>query len=191
MTDDMITEKSEIIGEAITDEVSDSTSANDAILVENEDITSKDTPKEPNGALEAIPSPDALILSLNEKISALEAELLTYKANAERQQIIAEQINEFNELFPSIAIKSVPDEVWESVKSGNSLAAAYSVYEKRITEAARKIELINKRNASAAAGTAGNGSPREFFSADEVRKMSPAEVRANYAGIRRSMEKWN
>lgn len=140
---------------------------------------------------ETAPDPELIISSLNEKISALEAELNTYKEASERQSLIAEQINEFNELFPSIAIKSVPDEVWESVKSGNSLAAAYSVYEKRITEAARKIELINKRNASAAAGTAGNGSPREFFSADEVRKMSPAEVRANYAGIRRSMEKWN
>ena len=27
--------------------------------------------------------------------------------------------------------------------------------------------------------------------ADDVRKMSPSEVRANYAKIRRSMEKWN
>lgn len=135
--------------------------------------------------------PDVIISSLNEKIAALEAELSSFKEANERQQMIAEQINEFNELFPEITVRSIPDEVWESVKKGNSLAAAYSVYERKITEAARKIELINKRNASAAAGAAGKSAPKEYFSADEVRKMSPAEVRANYAGIRRSMEKWN
>jgi hypothetical protein len=140
---------------------------------------------------EATPDPEIIISSLNEKISALEAELNTYKEASERQSLIAEQINEFNELFPEIAVRSVPDEVWESVKKGNTLAAAYSVYERRITEAARKIELINQRNASTAAGAAGKSAPKEYFSTDEVRKMSPAEVRANYAGIRRSMEKWN
>ena len=140
---------------------------------------------------EATPDPEIIISSLNEKISALEAELNAYKEASERQSLIAEQINEFNELFPEIAVRSVPDEVWESVKKGNTLAAAYSVYERRITEAARKIKLINQRNASTAAGAAGKSAPKEYFSADEVRKMSPAEVRANYAGIRRSMEKWN
>ena len=128
---------------------------------------------------------------LNKTIDALKAELQAYKAAAAQQEAIAKQINEFSELFPNITIKSIPDEVWETVKQGNSLAAAYSIYEKRITEAARRIELINQKNAEKAAGIAGKNLTQEFFSIDDVRKMSPSEVRANYAKIRRSMEKWN
>ena len=130
------------------------------------------------------------ISDLNRQIEALTQELEAYKSAKEQQEKIAEQLNEFSELFPDIAIKSIPDEVWENVKNGNSLAASYAVYEKRITEAARRIEAINARNASLAAGVAGKNSPSEFFSADEVRKMSPSEVRANFAKIRKSMEKW-
>ena len=133
---------------------------------------------------------ESKILELNQKIESLNQELEAYKKAKTHQEKIAEQLNEFSELFPSIAIKAIPDEVWESVKLGNTLAASYAIYEKRITEAARKIEEINRKNAALAAGIAGKNSADEFFSADEVRKMSPSEVRANFAKIRRSMETW-
>ena len=130
------------------------------------------------------------VSELNQKIESLTQELESYKKAKAHQEKIAEQLNEFSELFPSIAIKAIPDEVWESVKLGNTLAASYAIYEKRITEAARRIEEINKKNAALAAGIAGKNSSDEFFSADEVRKMSPSEVRANFAKIRKSMETW-
>ena len=128
---------------------------------------------------------------LNQTIESLRSELEAYKTAAAQQEAIAKQLDEFSELFPDIAVRSIPDEVWDNVKSGNSLAAAYSVYERRITEATRRIELINEKNAQRSAGVAGKNLTQEFFSADDVRKMSPNEVRANYAKIRRSMEKWN
>ena len=136
---------------------------------------------------EKLPSID----ELNQTIASLKSELEAYKNAAAEQEAIAKQINEFSELFPDVSVRSIPDEVWDSVKQGNSLAAAYSVYERRIAEAARRIELINQKNAEKAAGVAGKNLTQEFFSADDVRKMSPSEVRANYAKIRRSMEKWN
>ena len=136
---------------------------------------------------EKLPSID----ELNQTIASLKSELEAYKNAAAEQEAIAKQINEFSELFPDVSVRSIPDEVWDSVKQGNSLAAEYSVYERRITEAARRIELINQKNAEKAAGVAGKNLTQEFFSADDVRKMSPSEVRANYAKIRRSMEKWN
>ena len=128
---------------------------------------------------------------LKQTIKELQDELEAYKAASEQQKLIESQINEFSELFPDISVKSIPDEVWENVKKGNSLAGAYSIYERRISEAARRIELINAQNAKKSAGIAGKDLTQEFFSADDVRKMSPSEVRANYAKIRRSMEKWN
>lgn len=124
-------------------------------------------------------------------IAALQIELEAYKAAAAQQEAIARQLAEFSELFPDISVRSIPDQVWDDVKQGNSLAAAYSVYERRITEAARRIESINAKNAQKSAGAVGKNMAQEFFSAEDVRRMSPSEVRANYAKIRRSMEKWN
>ena len=134
---------------------------------------------------------EATTEKLNQRIAELSEELAAYKSAAAKQEAISKQLNEFSELFPDISVKAIPDEVWEGVKRGNSLAAAYSLYERRITEAARRIERINAQNAERAAGAAGKNMTQEFFSVDDVRKMSPSEVRANYAKIRRSMEKWN
>ena len=171
----------------------DSVNANEELTITDEtdngfsenDLTEKNSPPE------SITEPPPSMEQLNQTIASLQAELEAYKSAATQQEAIAKQINEFSELFPEITVRSIPDEVWDSVKQGNSLAAAYSVYERRITEAARRIELINAKNAEKSAGAAGKNSAQEFFSADDVRKMSPSEVRANYAKIRRSMEKWN
>ena len=131
------------------------------------------------------------VFGLNKKIEALTQELEAYKTAKQQQEKIAEQLNEFSELFPNIAIKAIPDEVWENVKMGNTLVASYAVYEKRISEAARRIEEINKKNSTLSAGALGKNLSNEYLSIDEVRKMSPAEVRSNFAKIRRSMETWN
>ena len=157
----------------------------------NESIEEATSPEPSIDEPISVETPLPSVEELNERIANLTKELEAYKtAEAERAHI-AKQLDEFSELFPEISVRSIPDEVWERVKEGNSLAAAYSVYERRIAEAARRIELINERNARKAAGAAGKNATPEFFSADDVRKMSPSEVRANYAKIRRSMEKWN
>ena len=132
-----------------------------------------------------------MVEALKKTVKELQDELAAYKSAAAHQEAITKQINEFSELFPDVSVRTIPDEVWENVKQGNSLAAAYSVYERKISEAARRIEQINAQNAKKSAGAAGKNLNQEFFSADDVRKMSPSEVRANYAKIRRSMEKWN
>jgi hypothetical protein len=150
-------------------------------------IDAVDNIESPSAKTEDIDTVD----SLKQTIKELQDELESYKNAAEQQKLIEKQLNEFSELFPDIAVRSIPDEVWETVRQGNSLVAAYSVYERRISEAARRIEQINAQNAKKSAGIAGKDLGQEFFSADDVRKMSPSEVRANYAKIRRSMEKWN
>ena len=170
-------------------------------IIENEiltdEITKADCASDEDAPIEEVASEKIeeqappSVEELNLTIASLKNELEAYKSAAAQQEAIAKQINEFSELFPDISVRSIPNEVWDDVKNGNSLAAAYSVYERRITEAARRIERINQRNAERSAGAAGKNMVEEFFSADDVRKMSPGEVRANYAKIRRSMEKWN
>lgn len=168
--------------------------SNETVTIEEDITQNTDTDNEstlPNDISYNDESIPTTIEELNQTIASLKEELEVYKATIAHKEAIEKQLNEFSDLFPEISVKSIPDEVWEDVKRGNSLAASYSIYEKRITEAARRIELINKKNAQASAGVAGKNTAQEFFSVDDVRKMSPSEVRANYAKIRRSMEKWN
>ena len=181
----------------MNDALNDSIVANEEMIASDEEIqdqifqNQESEEKSINTEQNTDESDDISAEELKKTLAALQIELEAYKAAAAQQEAIAKQLNEFSELFPDVSVRSIPDQVWDDVKQGNSLAAAYSVYERRITEAARRIESINAKNAQKSAGAVGKNMTQEFFSADDVRKMSPSEVRANYAKIRRSMEKWN
>ena len=125
----------------------------------------------------------AEILTLKTKISELEAEKNT-------QARLVREISDFNSLFPEVDINSVPDSVWESVKQGIPLCASYAVYEKRIMAEEARISQINNLNVARSAGIAGRDAANEYFSPDEVRRMSSSEVHANYHKIKESMKKW-
>ena len=133
--------------------------------------------------VESIESLREIIFDLQSKISSLEAE-------RKAQERILEELGDFNSLFPNVSIDEIPESIWESVKKGSSLAASYALYEKRKLAEAKRIEQINSNNAAKAAGIAGTHAANEYFSPDEVRKMSRSEVHANFAKIRKSMEKW-
>ena len=181
----------------MNDALNDSIVANEEMIASDEEIqdpisqNQESEEKSINTEQNTDEAEDISADELKKTLAALQIELEAYKAAAAQQEAIAKQLNEFSELFPDVSVRSIPDQVWDDVKQGNSLAAAYSVYERRITEAARRIESINAKNAQKSAGAVGKNMTQEFFSADDVRKMSPSEVRANYAKIRRSMEKWN
>lgn len=103
---------------------------------------------------------------------------------------VAAQLEELGEVFPEADVKTLPDAVWESVRSGNSLAAAYALYERRMRNAAERSHTVNAKNNYSSAGKITGASP-EFFTPDEVRAMSQEQVRENYSKIIRSMKKWN
>ena len=125
---------------------------------------------------------------LREQVRKLTEELQSKAAIADK---IAAQLGEFGELFPDVAMESVPEAVWESVRAGSSLAAAYAIYERRAHMNELRTGGINKRNAELSAGFAGKGTASEYYTPDEVRAMSQREVRANYSKIIESMKKWN
>ncbi len=122
------------------------------------------------------------------QISSLRRELEEKNAAHER---MSREISEFSELFPERSITSLPDSVWESVKSGIPLAAAYALYERRAQLLAAQAEAVNEKNSTASTGPIGKDSDIGFFTPDEVRAMSRQEVRQNYSKILDSMKKWN
>ncbi len=122
-----------------------------------------------------------------------EVERLRHELEAARTQnekTVAE-VGEFHSLFPECSLSAVPDSVWDQVKSGIPLAASYALYEKKREAAAKRAEAINLQNAQRSAGVAGRDAASEYFSPDEVRAMSPSEVRRNYSKILESMQSWN
>ncbi len=124
------------------------------------------------------------------QISALEEKIAVLEKERAMQERTLRELGEFSSLFPETALESIPDEVWSELKNGTSLAASYALYEAKCRRDAQRVAEINSSNASRSAGRAGVGTQGEYFSPDEVRRMSPSEVHANYARIKDSMKKW-
>lgn len=133
-------------------------------------------------------------IAQEEDTQALKAEidrLRTLLDQRDREQKRAmEEMAEFSRLFPTTSVAGIPPEVWQEVESGIPLSAAYALYEKRSRIDRLHAEEINRRNARLSAGSAGASTPNEYLTPEEVRAMSPSEVRENFKRIRESMKKW-
>lgn len=96
------------------------------------------------------------------------------------------------ELFPTLSANDIPDEVWKKVSEGEGLAASYALYFLCDLKKKEKIAQKNRENEEKALGKIKHDHGAEdYFSAETVRAMSPAEVRKHYAAILKSMDSWN
>ncbi|MBR2353091.1 MAG: hypothetical protein IKA76_01130 [Clostridia bacterium] len=147
-------------------------------------------PEEPS---DPTPAEESSVDSADE-IASLQAEVerlrtaLTQKE--QEQKKIMREMEDFSRFFPTTSVKEIPESVWKDVETGIPLSAAYALYEKKSCMDRLHAEEINRRNAEQSAGRAGLHTSSEYYSPDEVRAMSPSEVRENYKKIRESMKKW-
>ena len=172
--------------EKIEEEIFDSSDAE-----ENTDHLPDEEPiveKEIDGELES--AAEATIASLLEEISTLKEQIAKLEALKQTEARILAEIGDFVALFPDGPVEELPDEVWESVRAGAPLAASYALYERKRAAKAKRVAAINQKNASRSPGAAGTDTASEYFTPDEVRRMSRAEVHANYSKIKESMKKW-
>ena len=150
-----------------------------------ENVTAED-----NTVPDEAPSPDE-----KDELELLRTELGTLRQEIEEKKKVFErmsrEIGEFSEIFPERSVSDIPDSVWESVKGGIPLAAAYALYERKNALRADTASRINERNGSTTTGPVGRASTENFYTPDEVRKMTRAEVKQNYSKILESMKKWN
>lgn len=127
---------------------------------------------------------------LRSELMQLRKELDDSYARLAQMEHIDEQFAEFSVLYPNTSIQSIPQEVWQSVKEGNSLAAAFALAQRRHALSLQKATDSNTNNRARSAGAVKNAESVEF-SPSEVRAMSSEEVRANLSKIMRSMQKWH
>lgn len=134
------------------------------------------------------PEKEDSTVALQEELTRLRAEL---SALREQHAKSAAEVAEFHELFPEMSLSTLPDSVWDAVKAGTSLSASVALYEKKRELAAKRAENVNRQNAARSPGLAGQDAPPEYFTPDDVRTMSPSDVRRHFDAIRRSMQSWN
>lgn len=129
----------------------------------------------------------------SKRLDLLQAELNRLKAAlAEKDAFytrVGLECSEFSELFPNTSLSDLPDCVWESVKGGVPVAAAYALEQRRRAVAEARAEQLLQKNRERSTGAVGQPE-QEYFSPDEVRAMSQAEVRNHYQKIMLSMQKW-
>lgn len=142
-------------------------------------------------ALEENPSQNDEILALKNELEGLRAELLKRDERDKAQSRFLSEIAEFEQYFPEVDLHSIPDEIWEGVKKGSSLASSYALLLRRKDIEKKKIGDFNEKNRRMSAGSLINGDGEKYFSPSEVKKMTPAQVRSNYDDIVASMKHWN
>ena len=127
---------------------------------------------------------------LRGELAQLREELALRDARTLQEERITREYAEFCDLYPQIPISSLPQEIWQDVQRGTSLAAAYALAEKKRAVSLERATESNANNRARSAGAVNNAESIEF-SPSEVRAMSSEEVRANLPKIMRSMQKWH
>lgn len=129
------------------------------------------------------------------ELDSLRAEVERLKSLLSRQEQQREaaikEIEDFHRLFPDVSLREIPPSVLETrERMAIPLNAAYALYEREWQLERARADAINRQNASRSAGRAGTDTANEYFSADEVRKMTPKQVHENFSKIRESMKSW-
>ena len=180
----------------------------DAVMLEEDVVTTEDStelplPDEAEESLHDAPTEEDTPAEAEETeaekekqdIELLKRELDTLRSELEEKkksfERMSREIGEFSEVFPEKSVNQIPDSVWESVRAGIPLAAAYALYERKNALRTDTACRINERNGNISTGSVGRASTENFYTPDEVRAMSRSEVRKNYSKILESMKKWN
>ena len=159
---------------------------NEMIEIENPEVIAE---VEESGGVESQETDE--ISLLRAEIDALKSELSRREELDRAHLRMNTELAEFSEYFPETDIRSIPDEVWEKVKNGSSLAATYALYTRKIERAKKKIGDFNEKNRRMSAGSLMSGEGEKYYSPSEVRKMTPSQVKSNYDDIIASMKHWN
>ena len=127
---------------------------------------------------------------LRSELKQLKEEIAERDARTKQDSRIEREYAEFCDLFPNVPVGTLPEEIWQDVKNGTSLAAAYALAEKKHAIALERAKSSNASNRARSAGAIQNAQNDEYSPA-EVRAMTSSEVRANLSKIMRSMQKWH
>lgn len=161
---------------------------------EGEETSAGDPPADPGSEASPQPAvPDLQAAEATAELEALRGELTRMREelqqHRERLERLGSEYTEFRTLYPDTDPETLSDEVWSNVKRGVPIAAAVALWEKKkqYTEGLAARQSAENRRRSTGSVTSGASG---YLSPEEVRSMSPEEVRENYQSILKSMSKW-
>ena len=128
---------------------------------------------------------------LKNELEALRLELKSRDEREEMNSRMLKELNEFQEYFPEVDIRAISDEVWEQVKNGASLSASFALNLRKIEIERKKVNDFNEKNRRMSAGSLIQGDGENYYSPSEVKRMTPAQVKAHYDDIVESMRHLN
>lgn len=128
---------------------------------------------------------------LKNELEALRLELKSRDEREEMNSRMLKELNEFQEYFPEVDIRAISDEVWEQVKNGASLSASFALNLRKIEIERKKVNDFNEKNRRMSTGSLIQGDGENYYSPSEVKRMTPAQVKAHYDDIVESMRHWN
>ena len=128
---------------------------------------------------------------LREELEALRSQLKAREDEDRASARMRAELSGFAEYFPEVELEEIPEEIWDRVRRGASLSSEYSLLLHKREMAKRRIGEYNEKNRKMSAGAVGIGEGEKYYSPSEVKKMSPAYVKAHYDDIIESMRHWN
>lgn len=131
------------------------------------------------------------IEELEREVSELRERLREREELDRAQSRVARELDSFAELFPDTDLHEIPQSVWDEVRRGGSLCAGFALHI-RLRELEReRIAQKNERNRRMSSGSILGGESESYYSPDEVKRMTPRQVREKYDDIIESMKHWN
>lgn len=97
----------------------------------------------------------------------------------------------FAYLFPKTPLSEIPQSVWDEVESGGSLSASYALHLHILGLEEKRIAEQNESNRRMSSGSLTGVGVGGYYSPEEVRRMTPSQVRENYDDVIDSMRHWH
>lgn len=120
-----------------------------------------------------------------------EQELELLKKEKEQKERISKEIDRLWEMFPDFTLEQAPDELWELVQGGESLLGAYCILLAKANLEEQKANEKNQENSQKTPPPVKNsGDANQYFSREQVEKMTRDQVKKNYKQIIDSMKHW-
>lgn len=111
----------------------------------------------------------------------------------EEEQRKQQMYQEFFQMYPDVKPEQIPAEVFQMVRDGHRLAAAYAIYENKLLKQQYQTQQANQKNAESSTGSAkSQGSTGGFISREqfEANKTNQKWVIANLDLIEKSRKQW-
>ncbi len=121
-----------------------------------------------------------------------EKELEILKSEKEQKDKISKELDRLWEMFPDVTLEDTPDELWSLVENGETLLGAYCIMLAKSNLEKEKPQQKDLENASKTLPAVKSTSQaKEYFTREQVNKMTRDQVRKNYDKIVSSMKHWN